>query len=110
MVLISDGVTPRAWGQISAKDQRRRRLRAANDSWIVACCLARQFPLATFNVKDFEWPCGPSYATGSADTRPDTPLMRDVAATRMTGIAGDQVRTAVFILDRWMGSCAQLPR
>ena len=24
-------------------------------------------PLATFNVKDFEWPRGPSYAIGSAD-------------------------------------------
>ena len=28
--------------------------RAANDSWIAACCLAHQFALATFNVKDFE--------------------------------------------------------
>jgi toxin FitB len=26
----------------------------ANDSWIAACCLAHQFPLATFNIKDFE--------------------------------------------------------
>jgi toxin FitB len=26
----------------------------ANDSWIAACCLARQFALATHNVKDFE--------------------------------------------------------
>ena len=28
--------------------------RPANDSWIAACSLAHQFPLATFNVKDFE--------------------------------------------------------
>ena len=31
---------------------------------------------------------------------PRTRAMGDLAATRMTGIAGDQVRTAVFILDR----------
>jgi predicted nucleic acid-binding protein len=24
-----------------------------NDSWIAACCLARQLPLATLNIKDF---------------------------------------------------------
>jgi predicted nucleic acid-binding protein len=33
---------------------RRGRPRPANDSWIAACCLAHRFPLATFNVKDFE--------------------------------------------------------
>jgi predicted nucleic acid-binding protein len=25
----------------------------ANDSWIAACCLVRDLPLATFNIKDF---------------------------------------------------------
>lgn len=28
--------------------------RSANDTWIAACCLAEDMPLATFNVKDFE--------------------------------------------------------
>jgi predicted nucleic acid-binding protein len=27
--------------------------RPANDSWIAACCLAHDFPLATFKIKDF---------------------------------------------------------
>jgi toxin FitB len=41
-------------GRISAEARRRGRPRPANDSWIAACCLAREFPLATLNVKDFE--------------------------------------------------------
>jgi predicted nucleic acid-binding protein len=52
VVLNSDDATARTWAG------SRRRLgagtSAANDSWIAACCLAHQFPLATFNVKDFE--------------------------------------------------------
>ena len=47
-------VTSRAWDRISAAARRRGRPRPANDSWIAACCLAHQFALATFNVKDFE--------------------------------------------------------
>jgi len=27
--------------------------RPINDSWIAACCIARDLPLATFNVKDY---------------------------------------------------------
>jgi toxin FitB len=38
----------------SAEARRRERPRPTNDSWIAACCLAHQFPLATFNAKDFE--------------------------------------------------------
>jgi predicted nucleic acid-binding protein len=41
-------------GRISAEARRRGRPRPANDSWIAACCLAHQFPLATSNTKDFE--------------------------------------------------------
>ena len=54
VVLHSDDGTSRAWGKISAAARRRGRPRPANDSWIAACCLAHQFALATFNVKDFE--------------------------------------------------------
>ena len=54
VVLNSDDATARTWGRISAEARRRGRPRPANDSWIAACCLAHQFPLATFNVKDFE--------------------------------------------------------
>lgn len=54
VVLNSDDATSRAWGRISAEARRRGRPRPANDSWIAACCLARDFPLATFNVKDFD--------------------------------------------------------
>jgi hypothetical protein len=43
----------RMWGRISADATRRGRPRPANDSWIAACCLARELPLATLNVKDF---------------------------------------------------------
>jgi predicted nucleic acid-binding protein len=42
------------WGRISAAAIRRGRARPANDMWIAACCLTEDFPLVTFNVKDFE--------------------------------------------------------
>lgn len=31
----------------------RGRPRPVNDTWIAACCLVDQLPLATFNTKDF---------------------------------------------------------
>ncbi|MFD2467236.1 type II toxin-antitoxin system VapC family toxin [Amycolatopsis silviterrae] len=43
----------RMWGEISAYAQRRGRPRPQNDTWIAACCLAFEIPLATLNVKDF---------------------------------------------------------
>jgi toxin FitB len=33
--------------------QLRGRARPANDTWIAACCLVRDLPLATLNLKDF---------------------------------------------------------
>lgn len=48
----SDDVA-RMWGEISARAIRRGRSRPANDSWIAACCLVFDLPLATLNVKDF---------------------------------------------------------
>lgn len=41
------------WGEIQTHAQLRGRPRPDNDSWIAACCLAREFPLATLNIKDY---------------------------------------------------------
>jgi hypothetical protein len=43
-----------AWGEISAYAMRRGRPRPQNDTWIAACCLVYDLPLATLNVKDFQ--------------------------------------------------------
>lgn len=53
-VLHSDDDVARTWGAITAYAYRRGRPRPTNDSWIAACCLAYDLPLATRNVKDFE--------------------------------------------------------
>ncbi|MGH3811108.1 MAG: type II toxin-antitoxin system VapC family toxin [Pseudonocardiaceae bacterium] len=42
-----------AWGGLQAHAQLRGRPRPANDTWIAACCLVRELPLATLNLKDF---------------------------------------------------------
>jgi toxin FitB len=44
----------RAWGEISAYAARRGRPRPQNDTWIAACCLVYDLPLATLNIKDFK--------------------------------------------------------
>jgi predicted nucleic acid-binding protein len=41
------------WGQLSVAAERRGRLRPVNDTWIAACCLVADLPLATRNLKDF---------------------------------------------------------
>ena len=43
----------RKWGELSGFALRRGRPRPANDTWIAACCLVYELPLATLNVKDF---------------------------------------------------------
>lgn len=53
-VLPSDDVVSTVWGEIQARAQLRGRPRPINDSWIAACALAYDLPLATFNLKDFE--------------------------------------------------------
>jgi toxin FitB len=53
VVLPYDRSVATRWGEIQAYAQLRGRPRPANDSWIAACCLVRDVPLATFNVKDF---------------------------------------------------------
>jgi predicted nucleic acid-binding protein len=41
------------WGELSAAATQRGRPRPVNDTWVAACCLAYDLPLATLNVKDF---------------------------------------------------------
>jgi predicted nucleic acid-binding protein len=41
------------WGELQARAERRGRPRPVNDTWIAACCLVRNLPLATLNLKDF---------------------------------------------------------
>lgn len=41
------------WGDIQAAARLRGRPRPVNDSWVAACCLARELPLATLNIKDY---------------------------------------------------------
>lgn len=44
----------RRWGEISAYASKRGRTRPVNDTWIAACCLTYDLPLATLNVRDFK--------------------------------------------------------
>jgi predicted nucleic acid-binding protein len=41
------------WGELQAAAVQRGRPRPANDTWIAACCLSYDLPLATLNHKDF---------------------------------------------------------
>jgi len=41
------------WGELSAAATQRGRARPVNDTWVAACCLAYDLPLATLNIKDF---------------------------------------------------------
>jgi toxin FitB len=54
LVLPYDRRVAARWGEIQAYAQLRGRPRPTNDSWIAACCLVRDVPLATLNIKDFE--------------------------------------------------------
>ncbi|MGH3499355.1 MAG: type II toxin-antitoxin system VapC family toxin [Nocardioidaceae bacterium] len=42
------------WGSLSGAAQERGRPRPQNDTWVAACCLVEDLPLATLNVKDYE--------------------------------------------------------
>lgn len=53
-IIHSDDAIARTWGRITAGAVQRGRPRPANDTWIAACCLTLNLPLATLNVKDFE--------------------------------------------------------
>jgi predicted nucleic acid-binding protein len=52
-VLAYDEAVADMWGQLQAHAQLRGRPRPHNDTWIAACCLVDDLPLATLNVKDF---------------------------------------------------------
>jgi len=52
-VLQYDEAVANTWGQLQARAQRRGRPRPHNDTWIAACCLVDDLPLATLNTKDF---------------------------------------------------------
>jgi len=51
-VLQYDEAVATTWGQLQADAQRRGRPRPQNDTWIAACCLVDNLPLATLNTKD----------------------------------------------------------
>lgn len=48
----TDDITA-VWGEIAASADRRGRPRPQNETWVAACCLAYDLPLATLNLKDF---------------------------------------------------------
>jgi len=41
-------------GPAQRRGGRAGRARPINDTWIAACCLVADLPLATLNLKDFE--------------------------------------------------------
>jgi predicted nucleic acid-binding protein len=53
VVLDSDDAVSQEWGALSGAARLRGTPRPVNDSWIAACCLAYDVPLATLNTKDF---------------------------------------------------------
>ncbi len=53
IVLPDNEDVARTWGRISAAAIQRGRPRPANDTWIAACALTYNLPLATLNAKDF---------------------------------------------------------
>ncbi len=52
-VIESDASISRLWGGLSGHARRRGRPRPQNDTWIAACCLERDLPLLTRNMRDF---------------------------------------------------------
>ncbi len=55
VVLPYDQRVAARWGELQAYAQLRGRPRPVNDTWIAACCLVRELPLATYNIKDFDF-------------------------------------------------------
>jgi toxin FitB len=54
LVLInSSAETARLWGTLSGVGKQQGRTHPINDTWIAACCLAEDLPLATLNTKDY---------------------------------------------------------
>lgn len=55
LILHSDDSVSGVWGRTSAAARLRGLPQPVNDSWIAACCLAYDLPLATLNLKDFTY-------------------------------------------------------
>lgn len=53
-VIDSDYMVCQAWARLSSGAANRGRPRPQNDTWVAACCLAADMPLATRNRKDFQ--------------------------------------------------------
>lgn len=53
-VIDSGKAVSTMWGQLAAAGAKRGRPRPENDTWIAACCLVHDLPLATLNVRDFQ--------------------------------------------------------
>jgi predicted nucleic acid-binding protein len=53
VALLNGPRVARIWGEIQAPAQMRGRPRPVNDSWVAACCLARELPLATLDIEDY---------------------------------------------------------
>ena len=53
-IIESDHDIAVTWGDLSAAGAKRGQSRPQNDTWIAACCLVYDMPLATYNVRDFQ--------------------------------------------------------
>ncbi|WP_327414128.1 type II toxin-antitoxin system VapC family toxin [Streptomyces sp. NBC_01233] len=54
-VLPGDEAVAATWGKLSAAGRKAGRPQPTNDLWIAACCLTYDLPLATLNLKDYEY-------------------------------------------------------
>lgn len=54
-VILGDEDVALRWGRLAAAAQRDGQPRPTNDSWIAACFLLYDIPLATLNVKDYTY-------------------------------------------------------
>jgi predicted nucleic acid-binding protein len=54
-VLPGDEAVAATWGRLSAAGMKQGLPRPINDMWIAACCLTYDLPLATLNLKDYEY-------------------------------------------------------
>ncbi|GIE80477.1 hypothetical protein Aph02nite_64270 [Actinoplanes philippinensis] len=55
VLLTGERVVAELCGDLAADAMRRGRGKPTNDMWIAACCLAHDLPLATLNLKDFDY-------------------------------------------------------
>lgn len=53
--LESNTAVSAMWGELAAAGAKCGRSCPENDTWIAACCLVHDLPLATLNVRDFQY-------------------------------------------------------